>query len=606
VREEDWKHQPSTGQLLLGELDVRWVDCGSDWPTRLAERVVWGLTWPLRDRRKTPLTRFAGMLYELFDEETINTEEFDLRACTKTYTGVSDYPSGEEIAHSFETMATFLSYDNISALPTAIAEREREEVSGVGEPIRPTVITALNSLVQVGAEVATYRVATSRVNQLAALARATNALDALDDYITEEVMIPEQTILLRIIRQWRRLISEASGEVGRTEEIGPVANPYVAGNPVTGHLFVGRQDILRRLEELWIGEGQKPSVILYGHRRMGKSSILHNLGARFGTHAIIADFNMQRVGLVESTGELLYNLALSLYDSLPPAAREELEGGEPNEERFTHHNPYTAFDRFLKRLDRVREAHRFFVTVDEFELIEALIAEGKLEPHLLDFWRGVIQTYPWSVMTFAGLHTLQEMTHDYWHPLFGSVIGIPVSFLSYEAAMRLITQPTPDFPLDYDQDAIDYIFTLTNGQPYLIQLIGHGLVTRFNRQTYEEGIERERRFSLVDVRAVINAPEFYRDGDAYFTGVWRQAVTSAPSGQTLVLHALAQSEVGMKVEEIASRTNLSPQEITAALATLTRHDVVAETDNGWRFTVELMHRWVENQDSGRNPIPSSQ
>jgi hypothetical protein len=604
VRDEDWKHQPSTGQLLLGELDVRWVNCGSDWPTRLAERVVWIVTWPLRDRRKTPLTRFAGMLYELVDEETVKAEEFDLSIYADIYTGLTDYPGGEEIARTFEAMATFLSYDNIAALPAATTKRERDQVLEAAEPIRPTVITALNSLVQIGAEVGTYRVATSRVNQLAALARAANALDALDDDVIAQVMAPEQTILLRIIRQWRRLISEAGGEVGRAEEIGPVANPYVAGNPVTGHLFVGRQDILRRLEELWIGEGQKPSVILYGHRRMGKSSILHNLGARFGTQAIIADFNMQRVGLVGSTGELLYNLALSLYDSLPPAAREGLEGGEPDEERFTHHNPYTAFDRFLKRLDRVREAHRFFVTVDEFELIEALIAEGKLEPHLLDFWRGVIQTYPWSVMTFAGLHTLQEMTRDYWHPLFGSVIGIPVSFLSYEAAVRLITQPTPDFPLDYDQDAIDYIFTLTNGQPYLIQLIGHGLVTRFNHQTYEEGIERERRFSLADIRAVINAPEFYRDGDAYFTGVWRQAETSAPPGQTLVLHALAQSGAGMEVEEVASRTHLSPQEITAALATLARHDVVVEANDGWRFTVELMHRWVENQGSGRNAMTS--
>lgn len=64
-----------------------------------------------------------------------------------------------------------------------------------------------------------------------------------------------------------------------------------------------------------------------------------------------------------------------------------------------------------------------------------------------------------------------------------------------------------------------------------MQLIGHGLVTRFNRQTLEEGIERERRFGLADVEAVIDAPEFYRDGDAYFTGVWRQAETSAPLGQ---------------------------------------------------------------------------
>ncbi|ASC72601.1 hypothetical protein XM38_035590 [Halomicronema hongdechloris C2206] len=29
-----------------------------------------------------------------------------------------------------------------------------------------------------------------------------------------------------------------------------MANPYVAGNPVSGELFVGREEILRELEEL--------------------------------------------------------------------------------------------------------------------------------------------------------------------------------------------------------------------------------------------------------------------------------------------------------------------------------------------------------------------
>ena len=43
---------------------------------------------------------------------------------------------------------------------------------------------------------------------------------------------------------------------------------------------MGREDIMRHLDELWAGEGERSSVVLYGHRRMGKTSILQNLGAR--------------------------------------------------------------------------------------------------------------------------------------------------------------------------------------------------------------------------------------------------------------------------------------------------------------------------------------
>jgi hypothetical protein len=591
VTRRDWEQLSSVTQLLLGELNEQWVDCSSDRASRLGERLVWALTWLLRDRRKTPLTRFAGMLYELLDEEAIASDDFNLSTYTEIYTDLTDYPSGGEIAHSFEALATFLSYDNLSELPAAI-----HMTSGLAQddaPIRPTVLTGLDHLGQVGAEIATYHDATSRVNQLAALARATDALDTLEGYVLAKVMAPEQYILRRVIRQWRRLVSEAGGEVGRAEEAGPVANPYVAGNPVTGDLFVGREDVLRRLEELWSGTGQKPSVVIYGHRRMGKSSILHNLGARFGPQTVIVDFNMQRVGLVAGTGELLYNLALALYDVQTLGVSETPRVfAEPDETHFIAHNPYTAFDRFLKRLDRMRAQRRFIVTVDEFELIEQMITDGQLEPRLLDFWRGLIQTYPWFVMAFAGLHTLQEMTQDYWHPLYGSVTAVPVSFLSHEAAWRLITQPAPDFSLDYDTDAVEHIIALTHGQPYLVQLIGHGLVTRFNRQTFEESIERERRFTLTDVEAVIGAPEFYRDGDAYFTGVWRQAETSEPPGQTAVLRALAHSETGVPVKEIARRVGLAPKEAGRALETLRRHDVVMEADSHWQFTVELMRRWV--------------
>jgi hypothetical protein len=613
VFEEHWERLPNVRRLLLGELDRRWMNQNSDWANRLAERVVWAVTCLLRDRRRTPLTRFAGMLYELLDEAAIAADDFDLATYSEIYTGLADYPGGEEIAHSFEALAAFLSYDDLSALAATVGQVGN--LSYNKAPIRPTVLAALARLAQVGTEVATYRDATSRVNQLAALARATDALDGLDEYVVAKVIAPEQYILRRVVRQWRRLVSEAGGEVGRVEEAGPVANPYVAGNPVTGDLFVGREDILRRLEELWSGEGQKPSVVLYGHRRMGKSSILHNLGTRFGPRTVIVDFNMQRVGLVESTGELLYNLALALYDAQMPretrffgknlVSSDALE--EPDEERFTEHNPYTAFDRLLKRLARSELARselarsetgqsneigqsgaqrRFIVTVDEFELIEAMIAVGKLEPHLLTFWRGLIQTYPWFVMAFAGLHTLEEMTRDYWHPLYGSVVGIPVSFLSHAAARRLITQPRPEFPLDYDPDAVERIIALTHGQPYLTQLIGHGLVTRFNRQTFEERVERERRFSLADVEAVINAPEFYRDGDAYFTGVWRQAETSEPPGQAAVLRALA---------DLPESSELSGR--SRALETLARHDVVVDKDGRWQFTVELMRRWVAQKEN---------
>ena len=101
-------------------------------------------------------------------------------------------------------------------------------------------------------------------------------------------------------------------------------------------------------------------------------------------------------------------------------------------------------------------------------------------------------------------------------------------------------------------------------------------------------MERERRFTLDDVQAVINSPELFRDGNAYFTGVWSQA--EAPQHQ--VLKTLAPSVTGMTTAELEVATQLSGKELEAALEILKQHDVVRMEEVRWVYWVELMRRWV--------------
>ncbi len=595
LNQTDWEILPTTRKLLLGEISNKWVDCNTEWAGKLAERLVWFLTKRWRDRPETPLTKFAGILYELLDEKTVNAEKFKLSKYESIYSSLRDYSGGEEIAQSFAALAKFLDYADLSELPAAIDESQQlNQVRGDytnSTSIRPTVLNTIARLAEVGAEVANYQAATSKINKQAALLRATDDLDALDKYVLTEVAVPEQTILRRIIRQWRGLVSEVGGTIGRVEVSHHIVNPYIAGNPVKDPLFVGRKDILKSLEELWGKPGQCDSAVLYGHRRMGKSSILQRLSSiDFGTPTKVVDFNMQRVGKVDSSGQLLFYLALAIYDSWGEGAKTDLV--EPKPEDFSQ-DPYIAFDRFLKRLDRVRDGHRFIITVDEFEYIEQQIEDGRIDPFLIGSWRGTFQTYPWFIMAFAGLHNLEEMRRDYWNPLYGSVTAVRVSFLSDAEATKLITQPTDDFPLDYDLGAVEKIIQLTHGQPYLVQLICDNLVKRFTSEI-REGSKSDRRFTIENVDAVINSREFYEgNGSAYFDGVWGQARNSKPGGQLEILKVLAASSLSLT--DLANQTNLSLDIVRAALKTLQNHDVIEESNGNYSYTVELMRRWVQER-----------
>lgn len=525
--------------------------------------------------------------------------------------------------------------DLYGGLAQALQFNTATEIGGYQAPALPTGDAAvypaslrdtLPKLNQAAHLLRGYTEATSPVTKAQRLLQAQAALEQIAQQL-DDIPAPAGPLLALVVDHWRQLTAQSGGELARGQVAGPVPQPYVIANPVVGPGFVGRADIMRRLESLWAGPGQRPSVVLYGHRRMGKSSILQNLqDAQFGPRTLIVDFNLQSYGLVPNTGELLHNLALALYDKIEEAlaAKPFSETDVTND--FRQRDPHSAFNRFLRRLDKARQQRRFIVTLDEFEIIEQRIQTGKFNPDLLDYLRGVITDHPWLTLAFAGLHTLQEMTADYWNPLFGSVETIPVSFLSEQAARRLLTAPTPDFAVDYDEEALTEIYRLTLGQPYLTQLIGHSLITRLNRQIFEEQIERDARFTLSDVEAVIAHRDFYHTGNLYFKGVWGQAEADPP-GQQAVLIALAAGPAS--AARLASQSGLSPEAALAALKTLRQHDVVyvsagtltdandellydagkspagdnrlseaeISVDDEWRFTVVLMCRWVRQQSS---------
>jgi Cdc6-like AAA superfamily ATPase len=366
----------------------------------------------------------------------------------------------------------------------------------------------------------------------------------------------------------------------------PIANPYVAGNPVQGRLFVGREDILDRFRELWSNPYQIPSIVLYGHRRMGKTSILRNLSEHLNK-GLVVDFNMQRVGHVGSTSGLLYNLALAIYYTL---SKNQHIIDEPQESDFLERNPMTSFDRFLKKVDDVRDRKKIIITIDEFEIIENLIEQSKVDSQILDFWRSLIQTYSWFVLVFAGLHTLNEMTRDYWNPLFGSVQVIPVSYLSKKATESLIRNPSPNFNLVYTRSAVDLIYNLTYGQPYLVQHICHTLVAYFSRERSEKGFERKHEMTPEDIEVVVHMPEFYRNSNAYFDGIWEQAKEVHGEEQIQILNAISQESLSNI--ELSQKIGVSLEKINTALGILVQHDVIQQQGNSYNYRVELMRRWV--------------
>ncbi|AFY56692.1 ATPase [Rivularia sp. PCC 7116] len=381
-----------------------------------------------------------------------------------------------------------------------------------------------------------------------------------------------------------------------------------------GEKFVGRKEVMRQLEELWVMGEQLQSVVIYGHRRMGKTSILRNAANSVGSGVRVAYVNMLNAGNIsEGVGEVLMAIcdAVSEAVNIPP----------PDDDKLLK-LPERTFERYLKQVvENLRETslQGLIIAIDEFEIIEELIAAEKIPQNFLGYLRGLLQMNSQVAFAFAGLHTLEEMTADYFQPFFASVIPIHVGFMERAVTRQILANPVQfsdnnvetlnltspdvtsleeDFLLDYKPEALDKIYEFTHGQPYLVQLIGFVLVRRYNDQVFELGRKRDPVFTVEDVEAVINNTEFFKRGRYYFEGVWSQAAQGA-DGQQAVLRVLAPHPEGLSYENLigeVSQQGFDEAILQEALDTLKRHDVIEEMQQRkWRIIVELFRRWLLQQ-----------
>jgi len=456
--------------------------------------------------------------------------------------------------------------------------------------LRPASWSAIKKLTLALEEAHIINRATSLSTRSFAVNRAIGyTITVLNDLksLSSEVSRIERPLIQKIAIVWEEIFLSKTREIEIIKINKPIVNPYIIGSPVFGSHFIGREDILRQLEELWFINTNPQSVILYGNRRMGKTSILRNASTKVNSQVNVAYVNLLSIG---SAPNGITDILMAICDAITEAT----DIPAPNNDDLLKF-PETTFRRHLQNIDKSFTGKGLIIALDEFEKIEELIEAGKLGKDFLQFLRGMVQMSSKLAFAFAGLHILQEMNADYFQPFYASFIPISVAFLTREATHQVLANPDPEFLLEYEPEALDYIYQLTNGQPYLTQLIGFQLVRLFNDYVFEQGTPRDRTFTIADVCTVCDGENFFNIGIHYFKGVWDQAAEGA-TGQQDILKALAPYVQGITESALIAQTNLTSDSIQSALNTLKQHDVirsqVTNDETQWAIAIELFLVWV--------------
>ena len=354
-------------------------------------------------------------------------------------------------------------------------------------------------------------------------------------------------------------------------------NPFQYGNPLRSdraNLFRGRPKFADEIVRL-ILDRNRPTLVLHGPRRCGKTSFLYNLPRLLPSSLLPIYLDLQSSAITTDEAAFCQGLVRAIHrDSRSQGIELPII---PTRKEFIE-TPYITLENWLEQaLPRLGE-RRLLLNLDEFEKIGTAIKEKRLSINLFDELRHLIQHYDSLAFLFSGVQTLDELGPN-WSSYFISVVPLEMTYLEPDEAESLLTNPDPEFALYYERGIVEEIIQLTRCQPYLLQLLGSALVTQAN-------LNHTQLVTPDLLQAAI--PEAFTNGEPYFTNVWTEFTGNNPAeiiaGQEFLL-------------ELAN--GLAPghsQDLTdAAIRRLRRYHAIEQTDNGYVFEVPLLERWVRER-----------
>ncbi len=254
-------------------------------------------------------------------------------------------------------------------------------------------------------------------------------------------------------------------------------NPYDFAHPVRdGRFFAGRKKLFAWIND-YLKEPARP-IILYGPRRIGKTSILKQIeGGQFGPAFLTVYIDFAELAM-DSLSVLLWELAQTVVTYL---RQLKLELDDPRLPDFVA-DPSRAFqEQCLRPIESKLDGRQLLLLGDNLHKLSQRTERGTLPENSFTTLDQLIHSQPYARCIFTleltntgvpELHPFLQDTHNYL-----------IESLTVEEAMTLIREPVRYTVV---KDVAQYIYTLTDGHPYDLQQICHTLYERQEEHSLQQ------------------------------------------------------------------------------------------------------------------------
>ena len=265
-------------------------------------------------------------------------------------------------------------------------------------------------------------------------------------------------------------------------------NPYVAGAPVLeDDMFFGRHKLVDRILQTI----HNNSLLIYGERRIGKTSIQHQVKKRLmALDDPVYQFYPVYVDL-QGTPEtrFFHTIAEDVFLELGPVLGD-LKIASDGPDNYSYRDFVADIRAVLKTLaEGTSKKVRLVLLIDEVDELNDY--DPRINQKLRSLFMKSFAEDLAAVVSGVEIKKRWEKEGSPWYNFFEE---IQVEPLASQDARELIERPIRGM-FKLESGATERIISLTGGKPYLIQRLCIALVTRLHEQ-------KRRRITLADVEAV--------------------------------------------------------------------------------------------------------
>jgi outer membrane protein assembly factor BamB len=417
---------------------------------------------------------------------------------------------------------------------------------------------------------------------------------------------------ISIISQERVFIKEAV-----QKEWVVIPNPYTAGIPIENNeIFVGRETLIQEV----VTALKKDPVFVMGHRRMGKTSLIKYIQRNYlSSEEFIPVFVSAEKMVFDTMKDFLFSFTYPIACEL-----QDLEiMSEEKTERYLDNireNGLIDFGIFFNDvLRKIKKLNRTLILIiDEYPIIHEQVNLNKIDAQFISNLRGYMQNNSKEFkMIYSGASSLKYLKSQYSSNIMGVGKSIEVSFLSQDDVKTLISKPLNN-QMKLEDSAFQYLMDLTNGQPFLVQVILNYLVDKLNKEKTSSMVFKEALEDGLDY-FLIQAPHLKNDWGVFDDSEDNRFLSSdltwssdeekiAKAYKQLIITAITEnwkkSKNGLSNIEISNKLkesmkdfhkfNLSIFDETMNIMAGTS-DILKEVNSLYFIKVGLFREWVINK-----------